>query len=141
MNFRHRSRLNTLSRAARYFYFFSFVVVLTACGGGGGGSGTSADSSTDPGDSSETTSVTITWVAPSSRTDGSPLSLSQIARYEVNYGRSSGEYTDTITVNDATATEAVIPNLENGTYHIAVRVYDTNGLDSRFSEERTVVVN
>jgi len=57
-----------------------------------------------------------------------------LAGYKVYYGTSSGEYIDSIDVEDVTAYR--LDNLlEEVTYYVAVTAYDTSGNESDFSEE------
>ena len=70
-------------------------------------------------------SVTLAW---------DPSTGTNIAGYKLYYGASSGAYTNTLTVGAATG--AVISNLISGaTYYFAATAYDTNNLESDFSNE------
>ncbi len=69
------------------------------------------------------TSVTLIW-------DRNPES--DIAGYNVYYGRTSGDYTRLVTVTDPTA---MIGVKGSKTVYFAVTAYDTNGLESALSEE------
>jgi fibronectin type 3 domain-containing protein len=70
-----------------------------------------------------TTSVTLAWDR-NRETD--------IAGYNVYYGRASGDYTRLVTVTNPTAMIAV---KGSKTLYFAVTAYDTDGLESEFSEE------
>ena len=70
-----------------------------------------------------TTSVTLVW-------DRNPET--DIAGYNVYYGRVSGDYTRLVTVTNPTAMIAV---KGSRTVYFAVTAYDTNGLESELSEE------
>jgi len=59
-------------------------------------------------------------------------SESDIAGYNVYYGRVSGDYTRLVTVADPTATIAV---KGSKTIYFAVTAYNANGLESALSEE------
>jgi hypothetical protein len=84
--------------------------------------------------------VRLQWVAPATRADGSALSLSQIAGYRIHYGTSSGKYTNSIHVNDPSATAYTIANMQAGTYYFAVTALDTNGLESTYSSAVTTTL-
>ena len=70
-------------------------------------------------------SVTLVW---------DPSTSTNIAGYRVYYGPASRTYTNALTVGNATST--TISNLLNGaTYYFTATVYDTDNLESDFSNE------
>ncbi len=79
------------------------------------------DSGDDP--DAKTISVTLVW-------DRNPES--DIAGYNVYYGRASGDYSRLVTVADPTA---MIGVKGSKTVYFAVTAYNTNGLESALSEE------
>jgi hypothetical protein len=79
-------------------------------------------------------SVTLNWVAPVARADGSPISLADIDGYRVYYGATEGNYTNRIDVNDGTAEEIALRGLTPGTIYIVVTTYDTAGRESAYSD-------
>ena len=81
--------------------------------------------------------VTLSWVAPSEREDGSPLSMAEIAGYRVYYGRSQGNYTHTIDVNNASTMEITLSDLAAGNYYMVVTTVDVDGRESLNSDETT----
>lgn len=99
---------------------------VVACGSGSN-SGQSADRITN-----------ISWVAPTEREDGTPISLSEIAGYRVYYGPTSGGYTGRFDILDSSANETGVSDLPPGRYYIAVTTLDTYGLESVLSEEITI---
>lgn len=73
--------------------------------------------------------VTLAW-------DSSPSPA--VAGYRVYLGTASGNYTTIVEVGNVTTN--TVPGLTNGvTYFMAVTAYDTNGLESAFSNEISVV--
>jgi hypothetical protein len=80
-------------------------------------------------------SFTLTWVAPVARTDGTPLTLSDIDGYHIHYGSSPGNYPNIVDVTDGTATTATVSNVPAGDYYVVMSTYDTNGLESDLSGE------
>ncbi len=122
-------------------------LVLPGCRGdgrnGGDGDGvlsSSSASSTSKG-SRKDASVTVFWVAPAQRQDGTPLSLSEIAGYRVLYGEAPGTYTLSLFVEGGSATEAVIPGTPpSGTVYVAVEAIDRDGLASGPSDEVSVAI-
>jgi hypothetical protein len=112
------------------FLLISFIgTYLIGCGGGGSG----IVRETPPPDS-----ITIAWDAPIKRTDGSDLPGSEVAGYTVHYGLSSNQYTNSIIVNDSTT--FTIGNLSPGTYYFAVKISDSFGYESDFSDEVSVTL-
>lgn len=103
-------------------------MILTACGGGSTGStGDNRDTS------SQTGVVLLSWAAPSSRTDGSYLSMSELQGYRIYYGTTSENLAMMVDLDDDSITEYTITNLPSGTYYFAVTAYDADGMESGFS--------
>lgn len=73
-------------------------------------------------------SATLSWQAPTTRTDGSPLT--NLAGYRIRYGTSSGNYPNLIGIPNGGLTSAVIENLPPSTYYFVVSAYDTAGAES-----------
>jgi hypothetical protein len=135
------------------------VMQLVACGGGGGGGGgggsgasgsgsgtvsssgtstaasNSTSKSTTSGQSSAkaTGSLSLSWVAPVARADGTPLSLADIDGYHIYYGNKPGSYPYRVKVKDGTVQRATLKNLASGTYYIVMTTYDVHGRESSHS--------
>jgi len=109
-----------------YLWILALILPLAAC------SGNSADSA---GTGPDLNTPVLSWVAPSEREDGSGLSLSEIARFRVYYGTSSGDYSDTIDINDNAAVQMALVNIPSGTFFIAITAVDADGLESTYSTE------
>jgi hypothetical protein len=103
----------------------SLFILLSffSCGGDGGGSGA--------GSISPSNSVTLAWNAPTTNTDGTPLT--DLAGYKVYYGTSSGNYTRAIDVGNVETYK--IEGLQSGTYYFATTAYDKSGNESDYSNE------
>ncbi|PPI84722.1 hypothetical protein KEHDKFFH_08445 [Marinobacter maroccanus] len=93
----------------------------------------SPEDASPPPPTSTSGSVTVTWTAPSTRTDGSSISLSEIDYYELSYGQSVDRLTETVTVGPA-ETSYTFDGLSTGDWFFAIRVIDTQGLASDQSE-------
>ncbi len=79
-----------------------------------------------------TGSATLSWNAPTTNTDGTPLT--DLAGYKIYYGTSSGNYTAVINVGNITS--YAVGNLAPGaTYYFAVTAYDSANNESSFSNE------
>jgi Putative Ig domain len=75
-----------------------------------------------------TGSANLTWTVPTQNTDGSPVT--DLAGYHIYYGTSSGAWTSTITVLDATETSYVVDGLAPGTYYFTIVAFNSSGEDS-----------
>lgn len=78
-------------------------------------------------------SATLTWTAPLTRVDGTAISLSEIASYEISYGTSADNLSKSVTV-DGSETSVEIADLSPGTWYFSIRVIDSSGLASAYSE-------
>lgn len=79
-------------------------------------------------------SATLTWVAPTTKTDGSPVDL---AGFKIYWGPSSRNYTNSVTINSPGQLTYVIDQLTPATWHFAVTAIDSSGRESAFSNEAT----
>jgi hypothetical protein len=75
--------------------------------------------------------VTLTWTAPATNADGSPLT--NLSGYNLHYGTSSGAYTSTINVGNVTS--YTLNNLSAGSYYFAATAYNSSGGESTDSNE------
>lgn len=76
-------------------------------------------------------SATLSWVAPTQRTDGT--ALTNLAGFRIYYGTTSGSYPNKVQIANPGLTSYVIGNLPIGTYYFVVTAYDTSGAESAFS--------
>jgi hypothetical protein len=110
---------------------FVVTLLLSACGTDDGSSNSTKTSSTTlPGSES----VALSWVAPSSRSDGSVLALSELAGYRVYMGTSSTNLSPLYDVEDGSVTEFTVVNLTSGSYYFAISALDMDGLESTLSQ-------
>ncbi len=122
---------------SRLNYLFALILVLplVACSGGDGGLG-AADATS----AVSSNALNLSWVAPSEREDGSGLSLSEIEGFRVYYGTKSGDYSNTIDIDDPSATQTVLAGIPSGTYFVVVTTVDTEGRESSYSTEVVITV-
>ena len=122
---------------------------ISACGTGDNLSATTADinsdlsttgTDTDTDNNNTVADIKLSWVAPAEREDNSSISLSEIAGYQVFYGKAPGQYTSNITINDGTAVGYTFTDLPTGTYYFAVTTLDTEGRESQFSSEVVIAI-
>lgn len=85
----------------------------------------------------QTGSLTLSWKAPVTRADGTPLSLADINGYRIHYGKSAGDYTSHVDLVDGTAQQVTLTDLPLGTYYLVMMTYDVTGLESGYSSEVT----
>ena len=81
----------------------------------------------------QTGSVSLSWVAPTARSDGTPLSMSEIAGYTLYYGSSAGNYSNSVQIDDPFTTSITMTDLPVGTYHFVMTTRDTDGQESGYS--------
>ncbi len=78
-------------------------------------------------------SATLSWAAPSTRTDGSALQMSEIGGYKVYMGTTPDDLVFVDDITDRHTTEYKTSPLSEGTYYFAVTTYATNGIESGLS--------
>ena len=80
-----------------------------------------------------TGSMDLSWTAPATRSDGTPLSLADINGYRIYYGESAGNYTKSVDIADGSAQSARVTDIPVGSYHVVMTTYDTDGRESGHS--------
>jgi len=88
----------------------------------------------------QTGSVTLSWTAPVARSDGTPLSLADIAGFRVYYSASPGSYPYSIEVADGSATSVTVTNIPVGTSYMVMTTYDNGDRESAYSPEISKIV-
>jgi hypothetical protein len=78
-----------------------------------------------------TGSATLSWIPPTTNTDGSPLT--NLAGYRVRWGPAAGTYTSSVTLSNPGLTAYVVGNLVPGTYYFVVTALNSAGAESQFS--------
>jgi len=151
----------TALRVTAMLILLLMLIITTGCSGGGGGEPsappTDDTSSTDNGNSGDTgdstgnqppaeqppvvpPSVTppepvLAWDAPA-YDDGTPVD--GVAGYKIYYGTAPGTYTASITTGTTTTysiSQFSSALTASGTYYMAVTAFDTDGMESAFSNE------
>ncbi len=78
-----------------------------------------------------TGSATLSWVAPTQNADGTPLT--DLAGFQVQYGRNEGDMSQTVTLNNASINRYVVDSLSAGTWFFAVAAINSRGVLSASS--------
>ncbi len=101
------------------------AVIISACGGGGGGSVTVNQIGLG--------SATLSWTPPTQNSDGSPLT--DLTGYKIYYGNESGNYQTSIQIDNPGIAIYVVEYLTPNTYYFVLTAINSNGVESRFSNE------
>ena len=80
------------------------------------------------GDAALLGSATLRWIAPTETSSGDPLT--DLAGFRVYYGQSYPSLDRVMSVADPHATQAVIPNLDAGTWYFTLTAYTASGTES-----------
>ena len=86
------------------------------------------------GDHDPSDTATLSWVAPSTRIDGTSLQLSEIMGYRIYHGTSAGGITQLADLDDPTAETYEVTGLPSGPNYFAITTYDVYGIESPMSE-------
>lgn len=78
-----------------------------------------------------TGTATLSWVAPTTNTNGT--ALTDLAGYTISYGTSANSLTQSVTIANAGTTSYTLQNLSAGTWYFAIAAYTTDGSDSSLS--------
>jgi hypothetical protein len=111
--------------------------VLSLFAGCSGGSGSSVNMSNPLGIGGNGGGdyVTLSWAAPKSNEDGSPLN--DLKGYKIYYGTSSRDYAYSIDVGIHNGVAIASVSLSPGIWYFAVTAYDISGNESDYSNEIT----
>jgi hypothetical protein len=78
-----------------------------------------------------TGSATLSWTPPTSNVDGS--TLSDLAGYEIRYGRSATGLDQTVSLTNPSLSTYVLENLSGGTWYFALAAVNSQGTRSSLS--------
>lgn len=76
-------------------------------------------------------SITVNWLPPTERADGTPLT--NLAGYNLRWGTALGHYPNLAKIPNAGVATYVIDELAPGTYYLVATAYDHNGVESDYS--------
>ncbi len=127
--FKKQQKEASMGSKMHFSVLFLLLILVSAIAGCGGGV------SETPAGGAAAGTVTLSWKAPTTNTDGTPLT--NLAGYKIHYGTASGVYTATFSIGNTTNYSFALPA---GTYYFAVTSYDTLGSESSFSNEAAKTV-
>lgn len=84
-------------------------------------------------------SAALSWAPPTENSDGS--ALSNLAGYQVRYGRSASNLDQTVTVDNPSVTRYVVENLSSGTWYFAVVAVNAAGATSEPSNTASKTIS
>jgi hypothetical protein len=82
-------------------------------------------------------SATLEWLAPTTTTDGAPLS--QLVGYRIYFGSDVTRMHETIDVSNPGVLTYVVENLRPGTYYFAVTALSATGESKRSNAGRKII--
>jgi len=85
-----------------------------------------------------TSSVTLSWVPPTTNTDGTPLT--DLAGYKIYFGTASRQYSQTLSIAGPGTTSAVIESLTPTTWYFATTALSATGAESAYSTEVSTTI-
>jgi hypothetical protein len=85
-----------------------------------------------------TGSITLRWTPPTQNEDGSQLT--DLAAYRILWSRDGGAFSNSVRINNPNVTRYVVENLTPGTYEFVAKAINRAGVESRFSNGITRVV-
>ena len=112
--------------------------ILTAADPGIYSETTTENGTTVDKENNVSTDITLAWVAPAEREDNTALSLSAIAGYKVYFGTTQGQYSESLSINDGSATGYTFNGFAAGTYFFVITTIDNEGRESQYSTEITI---
>jgi hypothetical protein len=75
--------------------------------------------------------ATVSWTAPTERSDGSPLA--DLAGFKVYWGTSPGHYPNSATINNPSVSTHVVEQLTPATWYFVATAIDSSGMESHHS--------
>jgi hypothetical protein len=117
-----------LGHAAKRMIWLCGLPLVAACSGSSGSDNQAGAAASAGG------TLVVSWRAPTRNTDGTPLT--DLTGYTIYYGTRPGVFTKTLSVDDPSATHAVIRGLQPGVhYFVAISANNAKGRHSALSSE------
>jgi len=121
----------------------SVTPVTPPSSGGGSESSTTPPPATTPAPGATSHSLQLSWAIPTTRENGTALTISELAGYQVYYyldGTSAGAG-NVVNINGGTTSSTQISLTGSGTYYFAIAARDQAGLLSNLSNYVAVTLN
>jgi hypothetical protein len=119
------------------------LVICALCGCDGSsepGSGPAANTAANtPAPSSSAGAVTLSWLPPTTNTNGT--TLTDLAGYRIYYGQSPTAMTEVIDISNAGLTMYMVENLSAGTWYFAIKAVTTTGTESSLSDVASTTIS
>jgi hypothetical protein len=115
------------------------ICALSGCDGSGQQPSGSADNTALPSSSSSAGAVTLSWLPPTTNTNGT--TLTDLAGYRIYYGQSPTAMTEVIDISNAGLTAYMVENLAAGTWYFAVKAVTTTGIESSLSNVASTTIS
>lgn len=84
-------------------------------------------------------SATLSWSAPTTNTDGTPLS--DLVAYRIYYGTTPNQWSNQVYIDNPSVTTYVVDNLTPNTYYFSATSINSMGVESEFSNMASKTVN
>lgn len=84
-------------------------------------------------------SATLSWTAPTTNTDGTPLS--DLIAYKIYYGTTPNQWSNQVYIDNPSITTYVVDNLSPNTYYFSATSINSMGVESAFSNMASKTVN
>jgi hypothetical protein len=86
-----------------------------------------------------TGSATLSWLPPTTNSDGSPLT--NLAGYKIYWGNSEDSFPNSVTLNNPGLTRYVVTELVPGTWFFVATALNGIGAESAFSSPASGIIN
>jgi trimeric autotransporter adhesin len=116
----------------------SATTTFTLSCSGSGGSAAQSATVTVTAASAGSGAATLSWVAPTLNTDGTPLTT--LTGYHIVYGTSANALTQSIAITGAAVTSYEITNLAPGTWYFAIKADSVGGAESAPSDVASTTI-
>lgn len=84
--------------------------------------------------------ITVSWVAPTTREDGSSLPANELAGFDVYVIAENSGNDEIVSVGQPNVTQIIYQPKQADIYHFSVTAYDTSGVSSQMSTAVSVIV-